>query len=197
MVDDMPPQPKTIELPKVVPPSSPTPSVAPETLAAPTVEDKIDRIEASVADLSSKMNYFVDELQTTNKRLSEAESWRMRFESRISSHSYRAAAIVDKSSQADLEIEAKLAQEIAARLAVAEDLKKARAEIQETRTEIRETNAAQDKKIDVLLAIGTRLDKVAERPLVKMLAAMTVFTILQVVAAHYGVKIPLPQISAP
>ena len=189
--DSMPPQPKTIELEKVVvPPPAESTSSAPDKLS---VEDKIDRIEQSVAELSTNMNVFVDELRSTNKRLADAEEWRARFESRVSTHSHRASAIVDTTHKADLEIAAKLAQEVAARESVARKLEDAVQKIEA----IGASNVLQDKKIDTILAIGTRLDKIADKPIVKTFAAMVVFTLLQIVANRYGVHLPLPQTGVP
>lgn len=146
MTSPMPPQPKTVELPAV-----PTWAV-----------ELTQSVREGFARTNANLELVSNDLSLVKERVALLESWKISSETRAA----RTSDAVRSASQVDVEQAAQLAQERAAREALAAKL-----------DALSGTQEAQ-------LAILSRLDKVAANPIVKTLAAMLATAVITWLASH-------------
>lgn len=157
MSDDMPEQPKTAQLAAV-------PQWAIELTQA--MKNGVAELRADVAEVRADVSLVSNDMGLLKQRVSIIESLRVEDEARA----VKLSGGVRGLSNSDLEHASQLAQERAAREALAAKV--------DGLTSTQETQ----------LAILSRLDKVASNPLVKTLAAMVATALLTWLAAH-GVQV--------
>jgi predicted nucleic acid-binding Zn-ribbon protein len=157
MSDDMPEQPKTKEIP----------AAKPEDILLAELRSGFRTVNARLDVQDATLDNVVREGQRTNVRLTRIEERVDEVETRMG----RTSSRVKEVSQADLAHDAQLAQERAAREALAQKVD------------------ALDAKQDTQLAILTRLDGIAKNPLVKTIAAMLATAFVTWLATH-GIKVP-------
>lgn len=155
----------------------------------PSVKSQLDRVEAAVAHLTSMATTLVAQVQSVDGRVSAIEFRTGNVEGRLARHSDRASALQGLTTEEDLALKASLANEMTARKTLEEKV-----------DAIQETNDVQNKKIDSLMtsnarlmAIGSKLENVVDKPLVKTAIGLVLMAIVQILTQRYGVRVPLPQ----
>lgn len=169
MSDDMPEQPKTAQLPAADPVQvlllKMQRSIESGFVA---VDHRLDRQESTLAKVANDGVETNTRLARVEVRVEAAERSVGELEGRIGRTSTR----VREASQVDMEQDAQLAQERAAREALA-------------------------AKVDKLVGIGERLEKVTSNPTVKVLAGMLATAALTWLASHGGSLLQAPPAAPP
>jgi hypothetical protein len=112
------------------------------------------------ARLGGDISLVANDISLVKERVTLLESWRAEQDLRISRASLRVKELDAATSQVDLEIQAKQAEEILKR-------QQLESKIADTHARVEALSSSQEAQ----LAILSRLDKVASNPLVKTLAA--------------------------
>lgn len=128
------------------------------------------------ARLAADVGLVANDISLVKERVTLLESWRTEQELRVSRASLRVKELDAATSQVDLEIQARQAEEVLKRQALEK-------QIAETHTRVESLATTQETQ----LAILTRLDKVASNPLVKTVATAVGTAILTWLASK-GVR---------
>lgn len=128
------------------------------------------------ARLAADVGLVANDISLVKERVTLLESWRTEQELRVSRASLRVKELDAATSQVDLEIQAKQAEEVLKRQALER-------QIADTHARVEALSTSQETQ----LAILTRLDKVASNPLVKTVATAVGTAILTWLASK-GVR---------